>query len=284
MKTLCIAVAAVVIGAVVGCGGKEDSPTPPVAVKQNPPGDSVVSEKTEIVPAPVKKQWSQSASEISQNLVQVLDAKADSLSGAINNLFKGVQSKEDIIAMCGAANNSDKDLLKILYLAKQGVPIGETDASLKWIFEDNKVVKNVIELFDSENVSGCFVGLEQYPPEQLKNVINAIVEVPYFGGYLPEGAPTTTWSSRRLKTAMQNIRLAELARRSVAVRLVAEDAKILPDTADAVFDWSGWPTIKIDLTLPPFGERDIPALKRLAQSQNEFFKTAAAKALDVIGK
>ena len=111
------------------------------------------------------------------------------------------------------------------------------------------------------------------------------MEVPYGeSGYLPQGAPTTTWASRRIKAAMQNVRMAELAKRSLVSRLVAENANALPKSADAIFDWSHATTISISLVLPPLGAEDLPVLTRLSQSQNELYKNLASNALSKIGK
>ena len=225
------------------------------------------------------KKWGQSAEDISNNLKKVLIAKSDACEEAKVGLFKDVSSDDDFASMCAAASSSDRDLLKILYYTKQSVPIGKTDADLKSDFADKQVVKDVIKLFASDKISGCFASLEKCTPEQLKGIINAIVAVPCVGGYLPEGASTTTLASRRLKTATQNIRYVELAKKSVVVRLLAEDAGNLPKTAEAIFDWSGAEKITLDLPMPPLGEKDIPALKRISKGEDSLLKKAAEKEL-----
>lgn len=230
----------------------------------------------------VQSSNGKTAEEITQGLsvimtgVEVEKAKAA--------LFNGITDDKQFEVLCAAATPNDQDLLKILWYTKQAVSIGETDASLGYEFEGNKVVKKVTMLFDSDKVKDRFVCLERYDAKQLKGIVNAIVNAPFVGSYLPEGAPGTTWSSTRLKTAVQNIRMAELAKRSATVRLLAESSGALPKNAEAIFDWSHDKTVTIDLKLPAWGSWDVPALTRISQGQDAFFAAAAKKTLENIGK
>ncbi len=222
------------------------------------------------------------AEEISQGITGIM--AGTEVEKAKANLFSGVTDNKQFEVFCATATPNDQDLLKILWYTKQEVSIGETDASLADEFAGNAVVKQVVALFDSDKVKDRFVCLERYDTKQLKGVVNAIVNAPYVGSYLPEGAPGTTWSSQRLKAAVQNIRMAELAKRSVSVRLLAESSGALPKTADAIFDWSKAKTISIDLKLPAWGSWDVPALTRIAQGQDTVLAAAAKKTLESIGK
>lgn len=220
--------------------------------------------------------------EISKSLA-VLASDPSSAAGIKQMLFE--RSRENFAKLCEQAKPEERELLSLLYFSKQTVPYGLTDASLEWDFKDKSVVKDVSATFDKPEVVQRLSILEGYSPDDLKNLFRSIVATWYDkSGGLPQGAPGTTWAAQRMMTAVENIRMVELVKRSVVLKLMFFQKDItLPTSAEAIFDWSSAPSIKINLPPPNWTKEDIPALKRLQGSKYEYYRTAAGRVLEQLG-
>ncbi|MGD0552644.1 MAG: glycosyl hydrolase family 17 protein [Sedimentisphaerales bacterium] len=223
------------------------------------------------------------AAEVSKGLATL--ASDPSSAAEVKQKLFGI-SEEGFAKLCEQAKPEERGLLSLLYFSRQTLPNGMTDASLEGNFKDGRVVKDVSYIFDKPEVIQKLSVLEDYSPDDLKNLFVSIAAVWYdtIGG-LPYGASRTTWASQRMTTAVENIRKVELAKRSAVLKLMVLQKDItLPSSAVAIFDWSSAPSIKIDLLPPSWTKEDVSALKRLKDSKYEYYRAAAGKVLEQLGE
>ena len=221
------------------------------------------------------------AEETSKGLAAMVSATS-SVAAAKQKLFD--ISEESFTKLCQQAKPEERDLLSLLFFTKQTVLHGMTDGDLGSNFEGKKIVKDVSDIFGKPEVVQKLSVLENYSPEDLKNLFKAIAIAWYdVGGGLPEGASGITWAAERMMTAVQNIREVELAKRSTVIKLMVFQKDIeLPNSAEAVFDWSHAPSVSIKLPSPKWTAEDVPTLERLQKSKHEYYRNAAKKVLGQI--
>ena len=190
-------------------------------------------------------------------------------------------NEKDFVKLYNQSKLEERELLALLYYSKQIVRNNLTDAELGWEFENNRIINIASAIFKKQEVAKRINILENFSPADLKKIFESIVATWYSDGDLPEGAVGTTWSSERMKVAVESVRKVELVRGSVALKLlVAQKDIVLPSSIIAVFDWSNNPSIKIELAQPTWTSEDLPALKRLQASQYESYRISAKKIID----
>lgn len=166
------------------------------------------------------------------------------------------------------ATPDEKQILTTLRCSLQYASTSLSDDSLAYRFKENKVIHDVETLFDKEEFVEALHYLETCSPEEAKKWYQIIAAVGFQSGGYTYGAVGTTWAAERLKTALENIRKVELAERSVPIKLLVANGEIeLPNTADAVFDWSKAPKVSIPLLAPVWNKEDIPVLEKLLKDE-----------------
>jgi len=133
------------------------------------------------------------------------------------------------------------------------------------------------------NNADLFQVFEDYPPEVAAQYAEMVAITWYRGVPWDYENWGPSWASESLHQVYTLAYLAELAKRSVAVRLLAEEGYIyLPDTAYTEFRYSGRPSVPINISFLRWSEADIPKLQALVG--NVFYSGAAQRQLERMGK
>ncbi len=180
-----------------------------------------------------------------------------------------------------AAEPAEARLLSLMYATRTKVPDNLTDDDLKfWIGKDGKwVVRNAGKPMKNQSLSRKqFEALENFPPDAAASLVDSICAPWFETGPLPYGASDTTWASDSLWSIYFHARKVEFARRSIVVRLLAEEGNVtIPTNTQAVFVWSGMPSISIPLPPVTWSKKDAPKLVKLLG--NSFYREAAQRKL-----
>ncbi len=182
-----------------------------------------------------------------------------------------------------AADPEHGELLRLLYYSKQEVPYFITDRNLKSrVPKKGKSLRaRIARNMGSKNIVSRLHLLEDYNPQDAAALVEVIAQ-PWYSRSKSWGDdidPNPSWASTSLWTIYHQARLAELAKRSVLIRLLTEEGLVpLPDSVDAYFTWSGMPNITIDLRFVHWTDKDRPELERLLT--NSRYSAFAQRQLD----
>jgi hypothetical protein len=151
---------------------------------------------------------------------------------------------------------------------------------------DGSAIKSsVARAWQKNEVGNSFIDvLEEFSPEINIEMIDLISQ-PYFNSKAPIYKNTlVTYASQSLFEVYYNVRLIELTKRSVVVKLLATYGYInIPRTTSAEFRISGDPKIVIFLDDVSWDEYDVPGLQSLVESNNPYYGNAAAAQLHSMG-
>jgi hypothetical protein len=184
-------------------------------------------------------------------------------------VFEGMKKGMSRKIAATANTGADRILFLLLYDSLVRVPDNETDESLGFLAGNGgKKIKNDASKKPRSVPMSQIQDLENYPPEEMANILS-VVSLPCFShGPMPYGAYTTTWASESLAYAYFDIREVGFAKRSVMLRLLAEKRIIqIPKSTQVYFEWSGVPSVPITLDpLPTWSKKDIGPLKKLLRN------------------
>ncbi|MCS7239313.1 MAG: hypothetical protein NZ899_13760 [Thermoguttaceae bacterium] len=166
------------------------------------------------------------------------------------------------------------------FVTRRPVPRGLTDAALESLVRDGAIQKDCARLFQAPPVQQCLAKLEEISPEKLPEVLGFLARI-YWVEENPFSIKLTTWAADSCAAVTRDIVFVEIVNQTVTARLLVQ-AGILKIPAETVaeFRWSGWPPIKIPLSVKPFTRADRPRLEKLLNSQHAVYSREAKKALD----
>lgn len=183
-----------------------------------------------------------------------------------------------------AAYAPEGDILALIYATRQGVPDNFTDVRLKGVVAGHgaMVKRNTERLWKSKSITtNELQAIEIYEPSIAAEWVYVITDPWYISRRLPVGASSGTWASDSYRNVVQNIRLAEFAKRSVVVKLLANMGEItISPTVDAQFIYSGWPDVVINISFTLWSQDDVPELNRLLA--NPHYHDAAQAELNAL--
>ena len=210
------------------------------------------------------------------------------LCEGLDRRLVGYVSAAKILKQAATAETpSDGNLLELLFYTRQApVPVFITDVGLKGrVVQNGAAIKRAEAGFwDAKDINKTNViqALEVYPPETAVVLVD-IISRPWYqaGGQVYENIDTS-WASQSLWDIFYSAREIELAKRSVVVKLLANQGYItLPSVVYADFVYSGWPSIPIYLDSVTWSVADVPALQRLLS--NPYYSAAANAELQNLG-
>jgi hypothetical protein len=189
----------------------------------------------------------------------------------------------------------DGKLLELLFYTGQSVPAFITDADLRsrvgGIKGNGTAIKKSVESFwkNKDITTNLIECLEGYPPETAAVLVDVISRTWYSGVAKIYENTDVSWASESLWAIYHDVREVELAKRSVVVKLLAENGYIeIPTVTYAEFIWSQgeygyakWPDIAIDLDPVTWSEADVPDLQRLLG--NPYYRSFAQSLLTNMG-
>jgi len=163
-----------------------------------------------------------------------------------------------------------RDLLWIMYLTRQPDRGEFSRASAEELVSSGHIVSDVVSVFEKPEVVSALLLLEEMDPDKLVQDIAVVTTANTFA--------LTLWSSERVQAATSDVRLWALANRSTVVKLLAYGRKI---TIDQKISRSAGDEGPLSFVLPPviWTQQDIPALKRLSNSQYPFYRQTAQDVL-----
>lgn len=124
--------------------------------------------------------------------------------------------------------------------------------------------------FANPEIIESFYYLEEMKPGEVKDFIPFIVRV--------NGSHSNTYASEEAVEILHDLRLIELAQRSVVVKLLVQRNDLaLPKSRRVEFRWSKYPTVKITYPSVYWTHEDIFRLKKLLN--NDYYGKAARKTL-----
>jgi hypothetical protein len=178
-------------------------------------------------------------------------------------------------------DTNEAQLLALMYYTEQSVvPAFIEDTTLRGRVGKNgaAILKAQDGFWKTATITNCIDALEAYPPETAAGLVKVIATTWYQGAAKIYEDTDTSWASESLWQIYDDIRTVELARHSLAVKLLANEGLVtLPTVTYADFAYSGWPSIPI--TIPPavWTGADLADLVRLLG--NPYYKLAAQKQL-----
>jgi hypothetical protein len=197
-------------------------------------------------------------------------------------------------------NDRSRRLLNLMQRVATPGPHCGTDSSLEDAAIDWTAFLPMKRVLSSDEFKTEIRLLSMEEPQTALNYLGHIA-VP-----LQPEDPSTTWSYGRAMTMKNNLGLNEVARNSVIGKLCAVEGRlwrrfgnfgqpdglvnaqgersgptsILPKSMDAVFDWSGVPTIRLTLPGNVYWYRsELKELEELASSNFAWYRQAAGNAL-----
>jgi hypothetical protein len=176
----------------------------------------------------------------------------------------------------------NKNLLYILYRTRpKTIQCYGTDADFRKAVENHDIELETSQIFNNKLVVEGLSKFMYLPPSDVRQFVMLIKEVGNikagFWGFPPYVAEDS-------QDFIEEIRLFELTRHSTIIKLLVQEGDIkVPTEAVAIFRWSRAPDIKINLPLL-WDKDDIPQLKNLLNSNYEYYRKAAAKALKKLEK
>ncbi|MDR3558567.1 MAG: hypothetical protein P4L61_03480, partial [Candidatus Pacebacteria bacterium] len=166
--------------------------------------------------------------------------------GLTKRLVGGTITAAKIKTEASAASYAyDGALLELLFYTKENVPVEATDAGLRSDVGGAKgkgtaIKASIANLWKNKaitaNLTEC---LEGYPPDEAVVLVN-VISTPWFNSSKKVYENTdATWASQSYQQICHDARMVELAKRSVAVKLLAEQGYVqIPTVTYAVFEWS----------------------------------------------
>ncbi len=211
-----------------------------------------------------------------------------SILGNKHDLVADLQYKKFCLQVANASNPVDADTLSLLYYTRQvGLSPSLTEKALrKAVGLDGSVIKAwVARSWEKNEVGNTFIDvLEQFSPQINKEMIDLISQ-PYFKTKKDSVYKNTlvTDASESLFEVYYNVRLIELAKRSVVVKLLATYGYInIPRSVSAEFRISHAPNIVILLDDVSWDEYDVEGLIHLVESKNPYYGEAALLQLQMM--
>ncbi len=198
-------------------------------------------------------------------------------------LFSDVKRSSVRKLAATATNKTDQSLFLMLYDTRAIVPDNLTDDGLTAIVDNTKSFKKRAMQPCKRATAHQIRTLEGFPPQEVAALYEA-VSAPFFSvGTKPSGASSTTWASESLWHGCQAAGKAELVRKSVILKLLADQQVIhVPESMNIVFAWSHSPTITITLDPISWTKSDIPKLKKLLS--NPYYGEAAQRQITLLSR
>jgi hypothetical protein len=153
----------------------------------------------------------------------------------------------------------------------------ETDTSLKKLALSGNGMLVSYRMINEQTGKIGLNGLSNIDPDSAKALTIVMATVP---------GPHGFWATQSKYDVIKDVRLIEMSKNSVILRLLAQKGETeLPVQTAFEFEWSHAPTIKIDLPSKVYWyKKDIPELRDLLNSKYEVYQNAAAKVLDEINQ
>jgi len=201
------------------------------------------------------------------------------LTEGLKKRLIGGKSSEKIKKEAAAAEYpADGQLLELLYYTRQSGPqafITDDDLRRKIGGKNGTgaaIKKSIVKLWKNKDITTNLIEcLEGYPPETASLLADIIARTYYSDAAGTYENTDTSWASESLWSIYRAARLVELAKRSVVVKLLADNGYLqIPTVAYAEFEWSQgyygydkWPDVPIYLDPVVWTEDDVPGLQRL---------------------
>lgn len=194
-----------------------------------------------------------------------------------------------------ALTPGDGNLLQLLYYTRQSVvPAFLTDAQFRGLVGGKNgngatIKTSIARFWNNQNISNNFIEcLESFPAPQAAVLVDVISATWYRGSAGIYENTVTSWASQSCWQIYHDGREVELAKRSVVVKLLANQGYLtLPTVTYAQFIWSQgyygydvWPDIPINWDIVGWTQADIPNLTRLLN--NPYYSTAAQAELNTL--
>lgn len=177
------------------------------------------------------------------------------------------------------------DLLRLLYITRQSLPSFVTDSGLKARVGKkggpvNDAAQRVWRGNGIRDLARC---LESYPPEKAARLAQVICQTWYKGAPKNYVEVWPSWASESLSDVYFDIRMVELAKRSIVVKILGAEGLLgIPSATYAHFVWSGRASVYIPLDDVGICHKDIPDLERLVG--HPFYGELARKYLALLGR
>lgn len=202
----------------------------------------------------------------------------NSLQGHLVNTISGAR-----LAYWMKSSPHDVGLIvQIMYLTRRGCADNSTDAHERDVVGKTglSVIVGVHATWSNKQLTNSVIEVLENEPPDVAAALYQIIPRPYwYSGDLPDGANDTTWASDSLWNVLFCTAQAEWARRSVVVRLLAQQGRIsIPGSVDAEYTWSGWPDTVIYLPQAGWSAADKPELTRLLP--NPYYGVTARQVLN----
>ncbi|KND49921.1 MAG: hypothetical protein AB197_00215 [Parcubacteria bacterium C7867-002] len=214
----------------------------------------------------------------------MVDHYGESSEGLKFRLVRNISKRKVLKMAAGASDPREGKLLQLLYATRQS-PVNHfiTDDRLAKLFGTAAGRITTAQTHFWKRIDQDLIDvLEEYPPEVMEILVYVIAQPFYSGIRHPDThyeSATTSWASQSLWEVYNSFRRVELARRSLVVRLMAEEGIIeIPDRVGAHFLWSGRPTRWIYFDLPRIDVSDAPGLLRL--KDNPYYGELARAKMD----
>lgn len=166
-----------------------------------------------------------------------------------------------------AIDDCDGEMLALLFYTRQTTPSWITDKNLQNRVGDHggNLKKSVVDKWSIPELNtGLITVLEEYPPGTAAILVD-IISQPYWSNPARTYELTAvSWASESLWQIYYDIRLVELAKRSVVVKLLNDFNYIcVPSVTYAEYRYSGWPDKPIYLDPVYWSYNDVTDLIRL---------------------
>ncbi|MEI8328151.1 MAG: hypothetical protein WCG02_03380 [Candidatus Taylorbacteria bacterium] len=178
-----------------------------------------------------------------------------------------------------AYTKPEKQLFELMYDAATSTPeyMEDTELQILGVKNGANLKKDVAKRLSGDN--GQLRALESYSPEEVVTIYENFSQ-PWFT-YDNDPYSRPTWAAVSLWYAKLDMCKAEMAKRSVVLRLLADQGKLdIPSSTSLDFFWSGAPSIFIDLSTIRWSKKDLTDLRRL--SSNPLYYEAAQRQFNLI--
>ena len=210
----------------------------------------------------------------------------DTILGNKHDLVANVAKKKLDTQAANAAHPVDGDTLSLLYYTRQA-PLSPSmsEKSLRQAVgaDGSSIKSSVANSWKKNEVGNSFIDvLEELNPEVNVQLID-IISQPYFTSKESVYKNTlVTYASESLFEVYYDVRLIELAKRSVVVKILATYGYVyIPRSVTAEFRLSNSPGITILLDNVAWNQYDVPGLQQLIG--NPYYGRAAESILQAMG-
>lgn len=171
-------------------------------------------------------------------------------------------------AVIKASSDADGRILKLMQVTKTSVPDNLTDDALAKIVKKDGVSlqKKIQRIWWNKAVKPSYVdSLTNYPPDVAAGIARAITRPWFTVRNKPVGAAYgATWASQSLQQAYADSGMNYLTHHSTAMKLLQDMGAItVPSAAQVDFQYSGRPSVIMQLPWPWWTTDDIPVLQSL---------------------